>query len=74
MKDLVLALMGRKHCDWCVDRPPTWWDRLMRFDQAMRDDSRPWYERAAMRFTRGNERYLPIWKLGQWWHWHVHVR
>jgi len=45
----------------------------MRFDIAMRTDSRPLYERIAMRFTVGNERWFPIWKLGQWWHRHRHV-
>lgn len=73
MKDLILALMGHKHCEWCVrDKPPSWWEHKMRFDIAMRTDSRPWYERLAIRLSDGNEKYLPIWKLGQWWHWKFH--
>jgi hypothetical protein len=72
MKETVWALSGRRHCGWCIDRPPTWWDRLMRFDQAMRTADRPWWERVAMKVSDFNVDALQAWRLGRWWHVRYH--
>lgn len=67
MLNLIEAMMGRKHCGWCVHKEPTWWERKMRFDIAMRTDSRPWHERAAMKLSDWSIA-IGIWKLGARWH------
>jgi hypothetical protein len=67
MKDFVLALLGQKHCPWCVDRPDTLWDRLMHFDQLGGIEGRPWWERYAWKWGDFNDR-LGIWTLGEKWH------
>lgn len=71
MKDLIRAIMGPNRCDWCSERDCSWWDRLMRFDQAMPTKDRHWYERVAMKIEDANS-VLGIWKLGRRWHWRYH--
>lgn len=66
--DVIRALMGRKYCDWCITRDPSWWDRLMRFDQFLGTASRPWWERAAIAWGNLWTKKLPLWKFGMHWH------
>lgn len=73
MKDYFLALMGPKHCGWCMERGDTLIDRLCRFNIALRWSERRWYEKAIMRIERFWTDRAPFWKLGQTWHYRHHT-
>lgn len=73
MIELICAMMGGKHCGWCTYKPPSWWDRLWRFDQLLKDKERPWYERAVWAVQEFFLLKIRIWRLGKMWHNRYHV-
>lgn len=75
MKDLILVIWGGKHCGWCNrDKVPTIMERLLRLDQILMRSERPLHERVLMKVYDFNTMTLPIWKLGQRWHYKFHRR
>lgn len=70
--DTIRAFLGPKHCGWCDDHGATWWDRLMRFDQAMKTVDRPLHERIAMKVDNFFLERVGFWKIGQRWHFKHH--
>lgn len=71
MIDLVGALLGRKHCAWCVDRPVSWWERLTNQDELGESPVR--WKRLIVRAQFWLFEAIPVWKLGNSWHWRFHV-
>jgi hypothetical protein len=70
--DVLNAIRGGDHCDWCVYHPPTWLDRKMRFDQIVMD-KRPWYERLYSWWRLEAMQAIGIWRIGEWWHHRYHT-
>lgn len=73
MKDVIYAILGKRFCGWCGDRGDTLFDRLMRYNIAMRTADRHWWEKAAMRIQEYTDK-VPIWKLGRLWHFRFHEK
>lgn len=69
MKDFLTAVMGGKHCGWCTDKPPTFMDKLCGFDNF---NPTPWWGRVWWEVTEVFTHKVPIWKLGQRWHFKHH--
>lgn len=73
MGDLLMAVLGRKHCGWCVLKDANWWERLTGLNDFGGRDSGPWYRRASIRLADFNTHTLPIWRLGEKWHYWRHA-
>lgn len=71
MNDVVSAILGKKHCGWCNDQPTTWWERLTEQDQLGHSSVR--WKRLVTNIQFWLGEYVPIWKLGNAWHWRFHV-
>ena len=71
MIDFITAIMGGKHCGWCTDKPPTWLDRKMRFDQPMKREDRRLIE-LFVEWLHDVAYNTKVWVLGQKWHQHFH--
>ena len=73
MIDLWFAILGRKHCGWCIDRPEDgWWNRTFRLNQAMLWEDRRWYEKLECNRERLFTKYDPFWRVAREWHFKFH--
>lgn len=71
MNDILGSLFGKKHCGWCHDQPTTWWERLTEQDQ--HGESTTAWKRWVFRVQLWLGEHVPIWRLGEMWHYRFHV-
>ncbi len=66
MRDLILALLGKRWCDWCNDTNPWMW-KLMGGEK-YHGEYHHWWEKLYWGpWTRFSHK-MPFWKIGWWWH------
>lgn len=73
MIDLIRALLGPRHCDWCLCRPASWFDRLLDGDKFTPEQRQGWRRYARTVWYRWVIR-APFWRVGEAWHWRFHAR
>lgn len=71
MWDLITAILGGKHCAWCVSKPN---GRIIRyFDYTGPRSDQSLSRRIFWRFMDWNDK-LGIWEIAMKWHYRFHER
>ena len=71
MWDMIKALLSKRTCPWCHDRPTTWLEKLMGGNKL---GGLNWIERFYWNVIVELDYRIGAWKLGQSWHWSRHEK
>lgn len=71
MNYVLGALMGKKHCGWCNHKDTTWWEHFTHQDQL--GDSPVRWKRYAVNVQVWLGEHVPLWKIGNAWHYRFHI-